>query len=594
MRTTSSPNGSLLRKCLTTATVLLAGLTWVSTAAAQTPKPLPSDLVTGKAGEFGHPGSIAMHFGDGAGGFTMNKIGMGAFTGHEVAAGDVNNDGVEDLVVVSALGSVFVGLGNFMDGLQNGDLASSSAFVEGPGNCCERTRVARLADVNNDGNLDIVVTMWTKLGVKLGNGDGTFGGPILSNATGFDARGMDVGDLDGDGKLDLVANHAPGSWWLAYHKGNGNGTFQAGIVIPNSAFAIPNLYIKDADGDGDLDIYTGAFGARFKVFVNNGSASFTKVDVAAGSGIDGTLLATYDLNGDGADDAIVGRNDQVYVALTDGSGGFHAPANVGTISFNPRHGAVGDFNSDGKADLAIVAVEIFGGAPHDGELWIVPGSGNGTFQAPYRVLSSSYRNNYTIAAANFKKPADTTPPVITPTVTGTQSGGWYTSNVTISWTVSDAESAISSSSGCVTQTVTSDTPGTTFTCSASSDGGTSSASVTIKRDTTGPAITSASADPSILWPPNNKMRAVTVTVNAADAGAGLTGCSITSVSSNEGGSAHEPDVELTGALTMNLRAEREGKGSGRLYTAQISCQDAAGNTSTATASVIVPHDQGRK
>lgn len=570
----------------TTALLAMTLLT-AATAAAQQPKPLGSDLVTGKAGEFGHQGEIAMHLGDGLGGFTMNKINMGGFTGYEVAVGDVNNDGKEDLVVVSHNGLVYVGLGSFTDGLQNGDLTSSSSFVEAPGNCCERTRVARLADVNNDGNLDIVVTQWSKMAVKLGNGDGTFGASIVSNATGVDARGMDLGDLDGDGNLDLVANHAPGAWWLAFHKGNGNGTFQPGVGIPNSALAVPNMAIRDADGDGDLDVITGSFDSTFKVFVNNGSASFTRVNVGTGSGI---LQVTYDFNGDGEEDVVTGTGTALTVTLTDGSGGYLAPANAGTISLNPRHGAVGDFNNDGKADLAIVAVEIFGGGPHDGELWIIPGNGNGTFQLPTHIPASSYRNNYTIGVANFKKPSDTTPPVITPTVTGAENGGWYTSNVSVSWAVADPESAFTSS-GCGAQTVTSDTSGVTFTCTAISAGGTSSQSVTIKRDTSGPSIASVTADPSILWPPNNKMRAVTVTVSASDAGSGFAGCTVTSVNSSEGGSVHEPDVELTGPLTMNLRAEREGKGAGRIYTAVVSCADAAGNTSTGTAVVTVPHDQ---
>ena len=90
---------------------------------------------------------------------------------------------------------------------------------------------------------------------------------------------------------------------------------------------------------------------------------------------------------------------------------------------------------------------------------------------------------------------DATPPVITPTITGTLgNNGWYTNDVTVSWSVTDPESAISSSTGCVTGVINTDTAGTTLTCSATSVGGTDSQSITIKRDATPPTIT---APPSI-------------------------------------------------------------------------------------------------
>ena len=84
--------------------------------------------------------------------------------------------------------------------------------------------------------------------------------------------------------------------------------------------------------------------------------------------------------------------------------------------------------------------------------------------------------------------ADTTPPVITPSVTGTAgANGWYTSNVSVSWNVSDPESGIASSSGCGSITLSSETTGQTVTCSATNGAGSpSSASVTIKLDKTGP------------------------------------------------------------------------------------------------------------
>jgi Ca2+-binding RTX toxin-like protein len=88
---------------------------------------------------------------------------------------------------------------------------------------------------------------------------------------------------------------------------------------------------------------------------------------------------------------------------------------------------------------------------------------------------------------------DLTPPVITPTVSGTLgSNGWYVSDASVSWAVDDPDTPVSSTSGCDAATVTADTAGTTFTCQATSGGGTASVSVVVKRDTTAPTVTCAS------------------------------------------------------------------------------------------------------
>lgn len=83
---------------------------------------------------------------------------------------------------------------------------------------------------------------------------------------------------------------------------------------------------------------------------------------------------------------------------------------------------------------------------------------------------------------------DNTPPVITPVVAGTLNGGWYTSDVAVSWTVADGQSPVTSTSGCSASSVTTDTQGVTLTCSATSAGGSDSKSVTIKRDASAPVI----------------------------------------------------------------------------------------------------------
>lgn len=94
-----------------------------------------------------------------------------------------------------------------------------------------------------------------------------------------------------------------------------------------------------------------------------------------------------------------------------------------------------------------------------------------------------------IAIYTVTPPPDTTPPTITPTVVGTLgSGGWYVSNVNVSWAITDPESTITTTA-CAPTAVTTDTPGVVITCSARSAGGTSTSSVTVKRDASPPIST---------------------------------------------------------------------------------------------------------
>jgi hypothetical protein len=122
-------------------------------------------------------------------------------------------------------------------------------------------------------------------------------------------------------------------------------------------------------------------------------------------------------------------------------------------------------------------------------------------------------------------------------------------------------------------------------------------------DTTAPTLAPV-ADKSILWPPNHQWVDITIRANAAD-NSGLPVTLRAVVSSNEpinglGDGDTSPDWtdpvinQSTGVITLKLRAERSGKGSGRQYTVTIVATDASGNESTANVKIIVPHDQGKK
>ena len=117
-------------------------------------------------------------------------------------------------------------------------------------------------------------------------------------------------------------------------------------------------------------------------------------------------------------------------------------------------------------------------------------------------------------------------------------------------------------------------------------------SVTVA-DTTPPAVTSIVATPSNLWPPNHKMVAVSVAVTAQDSVDAAPVSKIVTVTSNQpingsGDGNTAPDWEITGPLTLNLRAERAG-GADRLYTIEVVTTDFSGNSTTSTVVVSVAH-----
>jgi hypothetical protein len=150
---------------------------------------------------------------------------------------------------------------------------------------------------------------------------------------------------------------------------------------------------------------------------------------------------------------------------------------------------------------------------------------------------------------------DTTAPTISSSVVGTLGdNNWYRSDVTVNWTVTDPESAIASQSGCSSTTVNADTSSTTLTCEATSHGGTTTHSVTVKRDTVAP-ITNAAPSPlpnANGWNNTN----VAVTFSGTDATSGIATCSSATV------------------VTTDGQGQTSGSGT---------CTDNAGNVSAATS-----------
>jgi hypothetical protein len=219
-------------------------------------------------------------------------------------------------------------------------------------------------DFNHDGLLDVVTTDNSRtLSVLLGNGDGTFQPAV--NYTVPQPKNVAVADFNRDGKLDLAISS---NFSTVVMLGNGDGTFKAPIAASAQGGA---QAVGDFNGDGIPDlalsgtpayILLGKGDGTFQPPVSNGNALFAGFGVAAG-----------DFNGDGKLDVIAGSQDGIFVMLGDGKGNLSNPVDVG-FGADPTQVAVGDFNGDHKLD--VVALDSLGG-----NLWVLPGNGNGTFQA---------------------------------------------------------------------------------------------------------------------------------------------------------------------------------------------------------------------
>src|SRR4051812_29816226 len=117
-------------------------------------------------------------------------------------------------------------------------------------------------------------------------------------------------------------------------------------------------------------------------------------------------------------------------------------------------------------------------------------------------------------------------------------------------------------------------------------------------DTTPPTFTRLTPSTATLWPPNHQMVPITMSAVTRDL-VGVVSTKIVSATSSEadnglGDGDTANDIQITGKLSVSLRAERSGKGSGRTYTITVETSDAAGNTTRKTTTVTVPKSQGKK
>lgn len=191
---------------------------------------------------------------------------------------------------------------------------------------------------------------------------------------------------------------------------------------------------------------------------------------------------------------------------------------------------------------------------------------------------------------------DKTPPTIEATASpAPNASGWNNTDVTVSFTGADALSGLATltPSGPVLVSKEGANQQIVGTATDLADNE-ASAAVMVSLDKTPPTVT-CKASPNVLWPPNNKLVPINVSVLVNDSLSGAAGFTLISVTSNEPDSG-QGDIQgfTTGIASTSgqLRSQRLGSGTGRVYTLTYSGSDRAGNTASCTTTVTVPHDHG--
>lgn len=314
------------------------------------------DLVVGCAKD-----QTTVLLGDGKGGFRPAPGSPLEHGGGEMALGDVNGDGVPDLALTehdSYAVTILVG-----DGAGGFKPAKGSPVAMKVGRH-PHTHGLALTDVNGDGKLDLVTANNddNDVSVMLGDGAGGFArAPGSPFPVGPSPYPLAVGDVNGDGKPDIVTpNSKPGVRTLTVLLGDGKGGFKPAADSPVTAGNPYYVALGDVNGDGKVDLVATHNGdGRATVLLGNGNGGFAAArgsPVDLGSRVMGVVVT--DINRDGKADLVATGSDGVRILFGDGRDSFKsAPGSPFSVGKGSWRLAVADLNGDGKLDVATAGVE---------------------------------------------------------------------------------------------------------------------------------------------------------------------------------------------------------------------------------------------
>jgi hypothetical protein len=262
---------------------------------------------------------------------------------------DLNNDGNVDMVSANYSDtsvSVFV---------NNGDGSFATKVDYASGSFLEGTQVVSTGDMDSDGDIDLIVSNFDGRTIKIlwNNGDATFLAPTLVVSTDLNPGQLVTADFNADGHQDFA--FASDTMFVYLNDGSGNFSLSDSHFISVWTW---NTIAEDLNGDGSIDLAVpDVVGENIQVLMNNGNGTFAApVSYPTPSP---KPLAAVDLNQDASLDLVIGSylNETLTVFMNDGAGNF---SEAGAYPVSIGDGGVGivalDYSQDGLSDLAVTDI----------------------------------------------------------------------------------------------------------------------------------------------------------------------------------------------------------------------------------------------
>lgn len=310
----------------------------------------------------------------------------------DAAAGDFNLDGKQDLAIANAqVATITILFGN-----GNGGFPTSATVSAG-----DSPYGIAVGDFDSDGKLDIATSNFpdATVSVLLGNGNGTFK-PVVNygiGSTSGQGYGITVGDFNRDSKPDLGV---VGPFGVTILLGNGDGTFLIGNTY---GAGTDRLVAGDFNRDGNQDIAVSNQGLNnVSILLGNGNGTFQPAgNYGLGTGQTPIGIVLGDFNADGKLDLATSNyvSNSIAVLLGNGNGTFQTAVNY-PVPNTSYYLGIGDLNADGVLDLAAPRNDSSGG------IGVLLGNGDGTFQASVKFNLPAGTDFVTVSDLNGDRKPD--------------------------------------------------------------------------------------------------------------------------------------------------------------------------------------------